>query len=193
MKEGDGGRLVVIVLVLIAAFVVGDTEWGRRVGDRIANPIGAWGYELAGFGQEARRFYGYEAIFNRALAAAPLVGTSWVSVYDPETMRVGQTGLEQLREGEVEMDDVLGFVLVVLFGILGIFILVRIVNAASRSVDKEQEAKRRPALVRLGMTPAEVESALGPPQTRVDLGPKVLYKYKDMTFEFRDGKVTDVR
>jgi len=25
------------------------------------------------------------------------------------------------------------------------------------------------------------------------LGEKVLYKYKDMTVEFRDGKVTDVR
>ena len=25
------------------------------------------------------------------------------------------------------------------------------------------------------------------------LGPKVLYKYKDMTVEFRDGKVADVR
>lgn len=44
-----------------------------------------------------------------------------------------------------------------------------------------------------GMSFAEVESALGVPQTRVDLGDKVLYKYKDMTIEFHDGKVTDVR
>ena len=43
------------------------------------------------------------------------------------------------------------------------------------------------------MSFAEVESALGVPQTRVDLGEKVLYKYKDMTVEFHDGKVTDVR
>jgi hypothetical protein len=47
--------------------------------------------------------------------------------------------------------------------------------------------------VRIGMSFGEVEAALGPPQTRVDLGRKVLYKYKDMTVEFHDGKVTDVR
>jgi hypothetical protein len=47
--------------------------------------------------------------------------------------------------------------------------------------------------VRAGMSFAEVEHALGVPQTRVDLGEKVLYKYKDMTVEFHDGKVTDVR
>jgi hypothetical protein len=43
------------------------------------------------------------------------------------------------------------------------------------------------------MSFAEVEEALGVPQTRVDLGGKVLYKYKDMTVEFHDGKVADVR
>jgi hypothetical protein len=47
--------------------------------------------------------------------------------------------------------------------------------------------------VKTGMNFAEVESALGVPQTRIDLGEKVLYKYRDMTVEFHDGKVTDVR
>ncbi len=47
--------------------------------------------------------------------------------------------------------------------------------------------------VKTGMSFAEVERALGVPQTRVDLGEKVLYKYRDMTIEFHDGKVTDVR
>jgi hypothetical protein len=47
--------------------------------------------------------------------------------------------------------------------------------------------------VKAGMSFAEVEQALGVPQTRVDLGEKVLYKYKDMTVEFHDGRVTDVR
>jgi hypothetical protein len=47
--------------------------------------------------------------------------------------------------------------------------------------------------VKSGMSFAEVESALGLPLTRVDLGEKVLYKYKDMTVEFRDGRVADVR
>ena len=47
--------------------------------------------------------------------------------------------------------------------------------------------------VRVGMSFAEVERALGVPQTRIDLGEKVLYKYKDMTVEFHSGKVADVR
>jgi hypothetical protein len=47
--------------------------------------------------------------------------------------------------------------------------------------------------VKLGMSFAQVEAALGLPQTRVDLGEKVLYKYKDMTVEFHNGKVTDVK
>jgi hypothetical protein len=47
--------------------------------------------------------------------------------------------------------------------------------------------------VKAGMSFAEVESVLGPPQTRVDLDSKVLYKYKDMTVEFHGGKVVDVR
>jgi hypothetical protein len=47
--------------------------------------------------------------------------------------------------------------------------------------------------VKLGMSFAEVEAALGLPQTRVELGEKVLYKYKDMTVEFHDGKVSDVK
>ncbi len=47
--------------------------------------------------------------------------------------------------------------------------------------------------VKLGMTFAQVESVLGVPETRVDLGEKVLYKYKIMTVEFHEGKVTNVR
>ena len=47
--------------------------------------------------------------------------------------------------------------------------------------------------VKLGMSFAEVETALGLPETRVDLGEKVLYKYKDMTVEFHNGKLTDVK
>jgi hypothetical protein len=47
--------------------------------------------------------------------------------------------------------------------------------------------------VKTGMSFEEVESGLGLPQTRVDLGEKILYKYKDMTVEFHDGKVVDVR
>ena len=63
---------------------------------------------------------------------------------------------------------------------------------------KDQKATPPPApssgkQLKSGMTFAEIESVLGPPETRADLGSKVLYKYKDMTVEFHDGKVTDVR
>jgi hypothetical protein len=47
--------------------------------------------------------------------------------------------------------------------------------------------------VKLGMSPGEVEAAMGLPEAKVDLGEKVLYKYKNMTVEFHDGKVSDVR
>jgi len=47
--------------------------------------------------------------------------------------------------------------------------------------------------IKFGMTTDQVEKILGVPATKVDLGEKVLYKYKDMTIEFHDGKVTDVR
>jgi len=47
--------------------------------------------------------------------------------------------------------------------------------------------------IKTGMTPQDVEQVLGPPTTRADLEGKTLYKYKDMTVEFHDGKVADVR
>ena len=93
------------------------------------------------------------------------------------------------------MDDaIVSFVLVALIGTLGIFIIVRIAKAASHTVDKEQkESGKFVKEVKLGMIPAEVEAALGLPETKVDLAEKVLYKYKNMTVEFHDGKVADVR
>ena len=133
------------------------------------------------------------------------------------------------------MEDLLSLALYVLFGIVGIFIIVSIAKAASRTVDTERRGSgasgqtqkgamfcvhcgkpvwdtdvfcthcgighgQTPILIapavkeiRLGMTPAEVEAALGAPETKADLGEKALYKYKNMTVEFHDGKVTDVR
>jgi hypothetical protein len=43
------------------------------------------------------------------------------------------------------------------------------------------------------MSFAEVEAALGPPRSHVELGEKALYKYKDMTVEFHEGKVSEVK
>jgi hypothetical protein len=43
------------------------------------------------------------------------------------------------------------------------------------------------------MTASEVEAAMGPPESRVDSGDRVLQKYRDMTIEFGNGKVVEVR
>jgi hypothetical protein len=67
------------------------------------------------------------------------------------------------------MDDFLSLILYALLGVLAIFIIVRIVKAASRTVDKEQRAGRQPAQIKLGMTTLEVETALGLPEARADL------------------------
>lgn len=48
-------------------------------------------------------------------------------------------------------------------------------------------------VIQRGMTYSQVETVLGPPSTRANLGEKTLYKYPDLTIEFHDGKVTDVR
>jgi hypothetical protein len=92
------------------------------------------------------------------------------------------------------MDDPLGVILFVLIGILALFFIVRLVKSASRTVDEEQ--KKSGASVKevtLGMTLARVELELGLPETKVDLGEKALYKYKNMTVEFHNGRVTDVK
>ncbi len=47
--------------------------------------------------------------------------------------------------------------------------------------------------ISLGMTIAEIESVLGPPETKISLGEKVIYKYEGMAVEFVDGKVADVK
>jgi hypothetical protein len=44
-----------------------------------------------------------------------------------------------------------------------------------------------------GMTFAEAEASLGTPETRIDLGEKVIYRYKNMTVEFVNGRVADVQ
>jgi len=47
--------------------------------------------------------------------------------------------------------------------------------------------------IRLGMTMAEIQTVLGEPDTKIDLGNRVVYKYPDMAVEFIDGKVVDVK
>jgi hypothetical protein len=50
-----------------------------------------------------------------------------------------------------------------------------------------------PAEIKMGMTPDQVEGALGKPDKKVNLGAKVIYIYKDMKVTFKDGKVSDVQ
>jgi hypothetical protein len=54
-------------------------------------------------------------------------------------------------------------------------------------------AQQEPASVEVGMTPAQVEAALGKPDKKVTLPSKVTYYYKDMKVIFKDGKVVDVQ
>jgi hypothetical protein len=57
----------------------------------------------------------------------------------------------------------------------------------------QQPAAQEPASVEVGMTPAQVEAALGKPDKKVTLPTKVTYYYKDMKVIFKDGKVADVQ
>lgn len=47
--------------------------------------------------------------------------------------------------------------------------------------------------LKLGMTFEEVRGAFGPPEKTIDLGPKVIWVYKDIRVTFQDGKVADVQ
>jgi hypothetical protein len=58
---------------------------------------------------------------------------------------------------------------------------------------QQAAAQQEPASVEVGMTPAQVEAALGKPDKKVTLPTKVTYYYKDMKVIFKDGKVVDVQ
>jgi len=51
----------------------------------------------------------------------------------------------------------------------------------------------QPVTIQVGMTPEQVEAALGPPDKKVDLGAKKIYVYKDLKVTFMNGKVSDVQ
>jgi hypothetical protein len=56
-----------------------------------------------------------------------------------------------------------------------------------------QEPAGSGGTISLGMTIAEVESALGRPKNTVDLGAKTIYVYKDLKITFLNGRVSDVQ
>jgi len=58
---------------------------------------------------------------------------------------------------------------------------------------QQDQPQAEPAEIKLGMAMGEVESALGKPDKKVNLGSKQIYYYKDMKVTFKDGKVSDVQ
>ncbi len=59
--------------------------------------------------------------------------------------------------------------------------------------DQPPQQQAEPASIDKGMTPDQVEAALGKPDKKVTLGPKMIYYYKDMKIIFMNGKVNDVQ
>jgi hypothetical protein len=56
-----------------------------------------------------------------------------------------------------------------------------------------EQPQAEPASIEKGMTPDQVEAAMGKPEKKVTLGTKVIYYYKDMKVIFLSGKVSDVQ
>jgi len=57
----------------------------------------------------------------------------------------------------------------------------------------QEQPAAEPASIDKGMTPDQVEAAMGKPEKKVTLGSKVIYYYKDMKVIFLSGKVSDVQ
>lgn len=61
---------------------------------------------------------------------------------------------------------------------------------------QQQQADQPPAQpqsIEKGMTPDQVEAAMGQPDKKVNLGTKQIYVYKDLKVTFINGKVSDVQ
>ncbi len=70
---------------------------------------------------------------------------------------------------------------------------VREANGAERSLIDAGDDTPSGTTVSLGMTPAQVETALGRPRNTVDLGAKKIYVYRDLKVTFLNGRVSDVQ
>ena len=57
----------------------------------------------------------------------------------------------------------------------------------------QQQQQAEPQSIEKGMTPEQVEEAMGKPEKIVNLGAKKLYVYKDLKVTFLNGKVSDVQ
>jgi hypothetical protein len=56
-----------------------------------------------------------------------------------------------------------------------------------------EQPAAEPASIEKGMSPDQVEAAMGKPEKKVTLGAKQIYYYKDMKVIFINGKVSDVQ
>jgi hypothetical protein len=59
--------------------------------------------------------------------------------------------------------------------------------------DSQPAQQQEPATVQLGMTTDQVESALGKPDKKFNVGAKQIYVYKDVKVTFQNGQVSDVQ
>lgn len=57
----------------------------------------------------------------------------------------------------------------------------------------QQQQQGEPQTIQMGMTPDQVQGALGQPQKVVNLGAKQIYVYKDLKVTFFGGRVVDVQ
>jgi hypothetical protein len=57
----------------------------------------------------------------------------------------------------------------------------------------QQQQQAEPQTIQLGQTTDQVQAALGKPEKVVNLGPKMIYVYKDLKVTFVNGKVSDVQ
>jgi hypothetical protein len=65
--------------------------------------------------------------------------------------------------------------------------------AAPQQAAPQDQAPAEPASIDKGMTPDQVQAALGKPDKIVNLGSKQIYVYKDLKVTFLNGKVSDVQ
>ncbi len=66
-------------------------------------------------------------------------------------------------------------------------------QAAPAQPAAPEQPAAEPQSIEKGMTPDQVEAALGKPDKKVNLGSKVIYVYKDLKVTFINGKVSDVQ
>jgi hypothetical protein len=66
-------------------------------------------------------------------------------------------------------------------------------QGAQQQPAAQEQAPAEPASIDKGMTPDQVQAAMGKPDKIVNLGAKQIYVYKDLKVTFLNGKVSDVQ